>query len=651
MVNKTLPPLTVVRSSSPLLSENLFKKFDTQFLGFEKLPSHSANGICIVECSTDSFSKSEIEQLIKWLEGKRPLLISNKLHHEGYIQIINTLHPYRILNSKEFSENAVKILDKAYKASHQESPLNEKREQNTEDGMPLILENEQKMDLKLSERQKHLKSFIQFLQSLFNSHTLRDMMVTLKSELDRIKLFGNPILVYYANPIQAKIMYFQGKQLISRDANKDWPSMPHFRYNHREDQEYLASQLGRPFSKLMTIPLSYGVLEYKMPPVLYIEFLGGADQMEEASQNVLSHLQSLNIVLERMILSEQLSTTSEQWAETFDAIREPIAIIDNHYSVLRSNASFSKTLNETLCYKMFANRDTPCPNCPLDQVIKNGEPTGSEIYIGENIFEVRSYPIRLTDRHSPTAFINHYVDVTKGKILKGKMIQNEKMAALGLLAGNIAHELNNPLTGIRSMAQVLLKDPSLDQKIKDDLMEIEKASERSQAIIKNLMEFSTPESDPSHTQVSFDSVLEKTLPVLQSALKIHEISVQVEKNLLVEVEPNLMQQVIFNLLNNASQAMQTSGKIWIKGFREKNQVKIEIEDNGPGISKNIVNKIFDPFFTTKEEGEGTGLGLSVCKSILESFSGNLSLSQSARKGARFIITLPDPMRKNENTHS
>lgn len=650
MTDKTSFSLTVIRDSYPLLSENLFKKFNTYFLDFEKLSSSPETEVCIIEYSVNSFSQNKMERLVKWLKGKRPILILDKPYHEEYVQIINRLHPYRILTSEKFSENMQKILNEVYELSDRDFSLNEKNKQNGEEAF-FILEDEQKTDVKLSERQKYLKSFIQFLQSLFNSHSLRDMMVTLKLELDRMKLFGNPILAYYANPTQAKIMYFQGKQLITKNAEKDWFSMPRFRFNHRGDQEYLASQLGRPFSKLMTIPLSHGVLEYKIPPVLYIEFLGELNQMEKASQNVLSQLQSLNIVLERMILSEQLITTSEQWAETFDAIREPIAIIDNRYSVLRSNASFSKISNKTSCYKRFANRGTPCPHCPLEQVIKNGESTGSEIYIGENTYEVRSYPIRLTDKHSPTAFINHYVKVTEEKVLKGQMIQNEKMAALGLLAGNIAHELNNPLTGIRSMAQVLLKEPSLGTMIKDDLVEIEKASERSQAIIKNLMEFSNPESGSSHVPVLLDSILEKTLIILRSALRIHEINIEIEKNLIIKVEPNLMQQVIFNLLNNASQAMQTSGKIWIRGFREGDKVKIEIEDNGPGISKDIENKIFDSFFTTKKEGEGTGLGLNVCKSILESFSGDLNLSQSTKMGARFIITLPDLKRKNENTHS
>ncbi len=654
MAYNTSFPVTVVRSSPSLLSKGIFKKFHAQFLEFEELSLYSANGVCVVECSKDFFSNDEIEQLTQWLKGNRPLLIAEKIHQEQYVPIINRLHPYRILNTKQFSENMTKILKKTYTNSHNILFLSQKRDcsiENAREKPTLSLDNERKADLKLSERQKYLKSLIQFLQALSNSHTLRDMMVTLKSELDRMKLFGNPILSYYANPIQAKIMYFQGRQLMTKDANKDWPLMSRFRYNHREDQEYLASQLGRPLSKLMTIPLSYGVLEYKMPPVLYIEFLGGVDQMKEASKNMLSHFQSLNIVLEKMILSEQLSTASEQWADTFDAIREPIAIIDSHYSVLRSNASFRKKSKVTLCYEKFANRKTPCPNCPLGQVIKTGKPIGSEVHIGESIFEVRSYPIKLTDKHSPTAFINHYVDVTQGKVLKAKMIQNEKMAALGLLAGNIAHELNNPLTGIRSMAQVLLNDSSLGEKIKNDLIEIEKASERSQAIIKNFMEFSTPESDSSHTQVLFDSILQKTLPVLRSALRLHELIIQVDKNLLIEVEPNLMQQVMFNILNNASQAMPKSGKIWIRGFREKNKVKIEIEDSGHGISKDIADKIFDPFFTTKKEGEGTGLGLNVCQSILETFSGDLRLFQDLGKGAQFIITLPDPMRKNENTHS
>jgi signal transduction histidine kinase len=220
------------------------------------------------------------------------------------------------------------------------------------------------------------------------------------------------------------------------------------------------------------------------------------------------------------------------------------------------------------------------------------------------------------------------------------MLQNEKMGAIGMLAGNIAHELNNPLTGLRSLTQVLLQETPAQGNLHADLIEIEKATARSQRIIKNLLDFSKGEDQPAEF-VSVDEIVERTLPMLKSALRNHRLEVDLQTlNASVFVEPHLLQQVVFNLINNACQAMKDAGRLSVNTSVKSGNVLIEIEDTGPGIPPEVLRRIFEPFFTTKKEGHGTGLGLSMSKSIIEKFGGTIQFRNVEPHGSCFTIVLP-----------
>ena len=205
-----------------------------------------------------------------------------------------------------------------------------------------------------------------------------------------------------------------------------------------------------------------------------------------------------------------------------------------------------------------------------------------------------------------------------------------------------AHELNNPLAGLRSLAQVLRQDQRYPESVKSDLQEIEKAAERSSAIIRDLMEFSSAEYKPREF-VSLNQVTESALNMLKTALHDHGVETQFAEDSDVQVllEPHLMQHVIFNIVNNACQAMRESGRIEIETKREAGKAVLEIRDTGPGIPDEILARIFEPFFTTKGAGQGTGLGLSMSRWVVESFDGKIqAYNRSSPRGAVFRIELP-----------
>ena len=231
--------------------------------------------------------------------------------------------------------------------------------------------------------------------------------------------------------------------------------------------------------------------------------------------------------------------------------------------------------------------------------------------------------------------------MTSTRGLQGKVIQGEKMAAVGLLAGNVAHELNNPLTGIHSLSDLLLQDLPAESNTAKDLAEVRDAAKRCQRIIRDLLEFTDMGDRKAYDLVDINELIRRTLPLLKMAMRNHNCKNQLEdKSILVKCNPQLFQQVIFNLVNNACQAMAEGGDLQVTTLSHGRKSYVIIKDNGPGIPEEFRQAIFDPFFTTKEKGKGTGLGLSMSRSVIERYGGQLTLNPSTDKGCEFIIELP-----------
>ena len=282
----------------------------------------------------------------------------------------------------------------------------------------------------------------------------------------------------------------------------------------------------------------------------------------------------------------------------------------------------------------------------MAEALSTGAPKQGQIKRNGRVYDVLSYPIIIEGDQTSTNVINHYVDVTVARQLHGQVVQNEKMAAIGLLAGNIAHELNNPLTGIRSLAQILISEIKDENPLKNDLREVENAAARSQKIIENLLEFSKGGGlEEREQKIALNEVVERTLPMLKTAMRDHRSEINLtEETTLVKAEPNLLQQVVFNLVNNACQAMTDPGTISVETEIVKEgkaaKVCLKVRDTGSGIPDEIKDAIFEPFFTTKEEGRGTGLGLSMSQSIIQNFGGEIRVESEVGKGSTFMVYLP-----------
>src|SRR2546426_264689 len=237
-------------------------------------------------------------------------------------------------------------------------------------------------------------------------------------------------------------------------------------------------------------------------------------------------------------------------------------------------------------------------------------------------------------------------DVTDQKMLQEQLTQSEKMSAIGQLVSGVAHELNTPLAGIPAFAQLLLSEKRSppDQRTAAEMIYAE--ARRASRIVQNLLTFAR-QHKPERTPTSVNQVLDDTLELRGYELRVRGIEVTRDYD---EQAPETMadahqlQQVFLNLVTNAEQAMEKSPResqrLVIRTRRSGDLIRIDVEDTGPGIPPNLLERIFNPFFTTKPTGSGTGLGLSISLGIVREHEGRIWAENAAQGGARFVIELP-----------
>ncbi len=240
------------------------------------------------------------------------------------------------------------------------------------------------------------------------------------------------------------------------------------------------------------------------------------------------------------------------------------------------------------------------------------------------------------------------------ELAQARLVQSEKLAAIGELVAGVAHELNNPLTLIIGFAELLRRSPVNDE-TRQDLEKIVAQSRRAAGIVRSLLDFAR-QRPSERTLVQTNDMMNSTLDLLAYELRTHNIerTVRLAPDLpLTLADPYQLQQVFVNLVNNARQAMSESrggGHLTIisefgpsvfvnGGQNDAPVIRITVQDDGPGIPPDLLPRIFDPFFTTKSPGEGTGLGLSVCHGIIGDHGGHI-WAENRSQGATFFVELP-----------
>jgi signal transduction histidine kinase/FixJ family two-component response regulator len=490
-------------------------------------------------------------------------------------------------------------------------------------------------------KEKIVRELTTFVKNLSRVSSVPQLYEVIYYEMTKYYGVSVPYLLVFEEGQRGALYWMQHETLHEKQI-VEVPS--HFeslrlRTSSEEDRKWWQRHIKKELRQLMTIPIRAREAQSALPvALLLIEHDLQSSKLTDFLERMTERLQPVSIVLDKIMLKIQLEGAAQEWEATFNGFRDPIAVVDGQERVVRANKNFHRG-GKSRCHEMFDNRPDLCVGCPMPEAFSSKQP-GSGIVRREDqkTFRVLSYPVG--GDASVARVVNHYTDISHERELYLKLVQSEKLAAVGLLAGNIAHELNNPLSGIRALAQFLKVQTETASSQHADLDEIEKAAIRCQNIIKNLLNFSEPsQKAPSPTNIN--DLVESTLPLLKTALRNQNVQTHYGKNLpLVSVQPSELQQVIFNLINNACQAMANGGVLTIKTWSEGKGVCFSIADSGPGIPQDLRERIFEAFFTTKGVGTGTGLGLSVSRSIVEKWGGQLRLTSELGAGTVFTVSLP-----------
>ena len=227
--------------------------------------------------------------------------------------------------------------------------------------------------------------------------------------------------------------------------------------------------------------------------------------------------------------------------------------------------------------------------------------------------------------------------------VQDQLIHAGKMAALGELAAGVAHEINNPLTGVLTFSSLLLKKVDENHPWRKDLETIVQQTSRCRNIVKGLLDFAR-QRKPDKKQWDIHTLLERTIGLVEKQAPFQNIQIIKEFKMdlpMLYLDGDQIQQIFMNIILNAGDAMaRGGGTLTIKTESRDGMAEVSFKDTGPGISKEHLSKLFDPFFTTKETGKGTGLGLAISYGIVQSHGGDIKVESEEKKGAIFRIRLP-----------
>jgi two-component system, NtrC family, sensor kinase len=227
---------------------------------------------------------------------------------------------------------------------------------------------------------------------------------------------------------------------------------------------------------------------------------------------------------------------------------------------------------------------------------------------------------------------------------KKKIMESERLALIGQLSANVAHELNNPLQGIVTYSHLLLEEETCNEDAVSNLQKIVVQANRCRDIIRGLLDFSR-QKKPDKTMCNVNTLLQGCIALVEKQALFHNIKVlmNLEENIpMVILDPSQVERVFLNLIINAAEAMDGNGTLALTTShnRQERILEIKVQDTGHGISKENIGKVFDPFFTTKETGHGVGLGLAISYGIVKEHDGDISVESELEKGTIFTVSFP-----------
>jgi len=374
------------------------------------------------------------------------------------------------------------------------------------------------------------------------------------------------------------------------------------------------------------------------------------ERLQQLTQKQNEEFRRLNAELEERVTQRThlLIGAKREWEMSFDSIELPLAVVHEDFSLRRANLAYARTAEKQIqevarrprCYQFLFGRIEPCPGCPLSSAMKSGQERRAEITHDGRTYVLSVYP--MTEERQAVC---SYREVTEERAMTRRLIESEKMAAVGQLAGGVAHEINNPLGGILAFAQLMQREEGRASSDKETLALIEQSAIRCKRIVESLLKFSRRSQVDEKRAFDLSRCVEDATLLFRAQIKSWP-RVTMEVTLAsglppVYGDPGQLGQVVLNLLQNGLHALPGGeGTLNVETGHDGERCFFRVSDNGSGIQPSHLTHIFEPSFTTKPPGEGTGLGLSIAYRIVEDHGGRLEVDTAVGTGSRFTVSLP-----------
>jgi len=358
-------------------------------------------------------------------------------------------------------------------------------------------------------------------------------------------------------------------------------------------------------------------------------------------------------VTERKKMEEALVQSKQDWEDVFDSITDMITVYDKDRAIVRANRAASANLSllqgEALrCSVAGGGTEQPA----VETAAGSGSPGTGRVMAYEcyeprigRYLDLRAIP-RLSSEGQLIGLIHIVRDVTERKRTEEALQRAEQMRCVGELAAGLAHEIKNPLAGLKASIEMVAEAESIPDEDRDILARGTREIERIEVLVRDLLNFARPPK-PQFRPVEVNKILDETLTFLlrketvaagkEPVAVVKDFDEQLSK---VMGDPMQLKQIFTNLVLNARDAMPQGGMLTVRTSHDTvaGSVIIQLSDTGKGIKREALDRIFEPFFTTKQRG--TGLGLAITKRLVEGLRGTIAVMSEEAKGTVFTITLP-----------
>ncbi|MBU1053986.1 MAG: PAS domain S-box protein [Proteobacteria bacterium] len=407
-----------------------------------------------------------------------------------------------------------------------------------------------------------------------------------------------------------------------------------------------------------------------------------AELLKDDTGKITGMLSSGEDVTERIKMQDMLIQAKNEWEETFDTINDAITIHDDKYNIIRANKTakdllgiFLEDMDELKCYQLYHGSESPPSDCPCHIALKSGEVSVRKMFEPhlDRHFEIKAIP--RYGKNKQTVGIVHIVkdisDQVKAeegqRVLQSQFLHMQKMESIGRLAGGVAHDFNNILSGIIGFSELMLLDISKDDPLKERIELILGLGEKAVSLTQQLLAFSRKQM-LIIKDININNVVTDMARMLKRIIG-EDIKLELKHSKTIRnalCDQGQMEQVLLNLAVNSRDAMPDGGVLTIETaeivLNEDNinkledvnpgeYVKLTISDTGCGMSSSVLENIFEPFYTTKELGKGTGLGLATVYGIIKQHNGYIDVTSRINGGSVFNIYLPVSNHKEIKTFS